>query len=193
MGGQQFLKEYCQSVFIIPADYSFCIFQEFGTSISHRDAQAGVFDHGYVIDFVADGDDLLGLYAMSFGNMQNSLPFINGGVEDFDDADFSAAETMAENAFSENALQFGMDGLRYIGERDDADANRVWVRMACKSGCEFCRRSSAFKPLICVEMLGQFAADEIIHSCGFGVLQAPTPRGRGIRRNRKVRGRAPDP
>ena len=130
--GQQFLKEYGQPVFIIPADYSFCTFQEFGTSISHRDAQTSVFDHGYIVDFVTNGDDFLGPDVMSLGDMQNSLPFVDGGIEDFDDADFSAAEAMAENSFSENALQFRVDGLRYIGERDDADANRMRVRMAGK-------------------------------------------------------------
>jgi len=171
VAGDQFFDKFGQSVIGIGADYFFGDLDQIGMGIAHRNAQAGVFHHCQVVDAVTDGDDLPGFDVMALGDVQDSGPFIDRRVEYLDDTDGSAEEAVAHDALAEGLLEFGVDGLDDGGVADNSYADGVFVGVSGQAGFALVCGLGGFKPGGGGIVEREFAADEIIDACGFGVLQ----------------------
>lgn len=62
-------------------------FVEFGDGIAHCDTAGGVFDHGDVVDFIADGGDLVEGDIVLSGEPLEAGPLVDAFREDFEDVD----------------------------------------------------------------------------------------------------------
>lgn len=62
-------------------------FVEFGDGVAHCDAAGGIFDHGDVVDFIADGCDLVEGDIVLSGEPLEAGPFVDTFGEDFEDVD----------------------------------------------------------------------------------------------------------
>ena len=61
-----------------------------GDGVAHGDTGAGVGDHGEVIDFITDGDDVAGVDVPLVGEDAEGGPLVGVGVEHLEDVELVA-------------------------------------------------------------------------------------------------------
>ena len=104
-----------------------------GAGVAHRHAQAGLRDHRQVVHVVADRDDLLRLDAVPPGDVHDAFPLVHGRVEDLQHLDAAPAGRRSACTMIRSpnfSVQLLVDPRHLVRRGDDADADRVLVRVA---------------------------------------------------------------
>lgn len=129
--GEQGFEELGESVFGVGVDGEFGGLLGGRVGVSHGDAEAGVAEHGEVVEVVPDGDDFFGGDAEGVCDVTDAGPLGGLRVEDFDDVNalLGDGDRVGDDAVLELRLEHevGLRDDRGICDDAQAEGERVVV------------------------------------------------------------------